>query len=216
MAVYIGKTEILYRRIGRNRYDGRFVIIQLGIRQLHRRHLTLYVLHSVTELVCQVCSLDRLDSHFLPAVLGVFFSKFPEYHLRMSSKITVNGITLRSSSQMNPVRLFQGHTVPFLEKEDIRYNTGVCVPQKGIIRKADCPQKVCPVGDIFPHRFILLIHRSAGGHHGDDTAGTDEIQRFSDEVIMDQEVVPIVSGVRHLILPKRHISDHGIKKAVRE
>ena len=117
---------------------------------------------------------------------------------------------------MNPVRLLQRHAVPFLEKENIRYNTGICVPQKGIIREPDCPQKVCPVGNISPHRFILLIHRSAGGHHGDDTAGTDEIQRFSDEVIMDQEVVPIVSGVRHLILPKRHISDHGIKKAVRE
>ena len=33
---------------------------------------------------------------------------------------------------------------------------------------------------------------------------------------MDQEIVPVIPGVRHLVLAEGHVSDHGIKKAVRE
>ena len=49
---------------------------------------------------------------------------------------------------------------------------------------------------------------------GNNTTGTYFIQCFCKEVIMDQEFVPIVFLIYHLVLSKRNISNGKIKKVI--
>ena len=70
--------------------------------------------------------------------------------------------------------------------------------------------------NVFPDGFVLLVNGPAGGDDSYHAAGTDEVEGLCNEIIVDQEVVPVVPCIRHLVLAEGDVPDHGIKKAVRE
>ena len=66
--------------------------------------------------------------------------------------------------------------------------------------------------DILPNIRILLVHGSLGGNEGDHTAGTNLVKSFCKEIIVNQEIVTVISFIWHFVCAERHIADGHIKE----
>ena len=60
------------------------------------------------------------------------------------------------------------------------------------------------------------VSLSLAGDKGDDTARPDLIQRPGKEVVVNEEIISVIPLVDHLEGAEGHISNSGVKKAVRE
>ena len=213
MPIDVGVAEVFYGRVCR---DGEIFILQFGIRYFRYGDLAMDMAHGFLKLFREGSAFDGLHRDFLPAVLGTFSRQFSQDHFRMVLKVAVDRISLFGFRQVHPVGFFHGHAVPFLKEEDVRHNTSVCIAHKGIVGQADGTEQISPVSKILPYRFVLLVHGAAGGDDSHYAAGTDQVEGFCNEIIMDQEIVPVISGIDDFVLAEGHVTDHGIKKAVRE
>lgn len=86
--------------------------------------------------------------------------------------------------------------------------------QKSVVRQADSAQKLRPLRDILSDSGVLFIHRAGRGYERDHAARSDFIERLCEKVIVDKEVVFIVSLIHELVITKRHVAYCKVKKAV--
>ena len=66
-----------------------------------------------------------------------------------------------------------------------------------------------------PHLAVFLVHGAFGGDKGDDAARTHLVQRFGDEIIVDQQVLAVVAFVMHLVAAKGDVAHRKVKEIVR-
>ena len=139
-----------------------------------------------------------------------------ENHIGVVDKIPVHRDTVFVRAEVYPIRLLRGHGVPLLEEQDVRHRFCPRISPEGILRQADGTDEVCPLCEIAADGGILLIHCPLAREHGNDSAGAHLVERLGKEIIMDEEIVLVILGVKHLELSERDISDCDIEEAVRK
>ena len=89
---------------------------------------------------------------------------------------------------------------------------------EGSVRQADRAQQVAAPGHIFPGVCVLFVHRAAadavGGDESDDAACPHLVDGLGKEVVVDQQVMPVIGPVTHPVVAKRHISNGKVENAV--
>ena len=103
----------------------------------------------------------------------------------------------------------------FLQKYNIRDCFRSRRRLKGRIRQADCSEEVRAGGDIPSDGRVLLIQRPLARNKGNDTSGAHLVKCFGEKIIVNEEVVPVITLILHLELPERDIADCGIEETVR-
>ena len=68
--------------------------------------------------------------------------------------------------------------ISFLKKQNIRNYFRAGIALEGIVGKADSTQQIRTVCQIFSGGDGLFVHCAAGSDNGDNTAGTNLVQRF--------------------------------------
>ena len=106
-----------------------------------------------------------------------------------------------------------------MQENNVHRNICPGIGPEGGVRQADRAQQVAAPGHILSGVRVLFIHRAAadavGSDKGDDTACPHLVDGLGKEVIVDQQVVPVIGPVTHPVVAKRHISDGKVKNAIR-
>ena len=206
-------AEISDFRISGKRLD---VFLQVGIRKLRFQDGSVDILHGFAQLLREICAGNGFHGKRLRRVLRIFRRKRAKNHLRMADEVGVDVKTFRGFGQPHPFRLFNGRAFTFLEEEDICNDTGARIALKSIARQANGPEKISARRHIPAHAVRLLVHGAAGANHRDNAARTHQVYRPRDKVIVNQEIVPVILPVYHLIRAKGHVSNDHVKEIVRE
>ena len=77
-------------------------------------------------------------------------------------------------------------------------------------------QQVGPLGQVFPHRRILLVHGTLGGNKCHDAPSSYLVQRFCEEIIVDQKTVLLIARVRQAIVAEGDIAHRQVYGVVRQ
>ena len=192
------------------------VFLQIGIRKLRFQDGSVDILHGFAQLLREICAGNGFHGKRLRRVLRIFRRKRAKNHLRMADEVGVDVKTFRGFGQPHPFRLFNGRAFTFLEEEDICNDTGARIALKSIARQANGPEQISVSRHIPAHAVRLLVHGAAGGNHRDNAARTHQVYRPRDKVIVNQEIVPVILPVYHLIRAKGHVSNDHVKEIVRE
>ena len=139
-----------------------------------------------------------------------------KYHVGMIDKILIHGNADLVCGKVNPISFTFDHTISLLQKDNIRYYARTCVILKGIIWQTDRTDKIGTLREIFSDGGTCLIECTTACDERHDTAGTNLIQCFCKEKVMDQEVVLIVLPIHDLELTERHVADCHVEKAIRK
>ena len=132
----------------------------------------------------------------------------------MLRKIGIHGDAVCILGQMRPVRLKVHHAVPLLEKQNVRSDFRTCIGLKCSVGKPHRTKQVCPPGQVLSDFRACLVHGSLACDKSYHPSGPYFVQRLCKEIVMDQEIVPVISLVCHLVLSERHVSDGCIKEIV--
>ena len=119
----------------------------------------------IFQLFRQVCPFQR-KAGSLHAIWSGYLCHRSKYHFRVGNKILVYGNPILILSNSNPFRLFHGNALPFLEKQDVCTDFGSRIRLKGIVRKTDRTEKLCPLCKILPYLRRCFIHGSLGCDQG--------------------------------------------------
>ena len=139
-----------------------------------------------------------------------------QHHVRVVDEVAVHLDAVFIGGQMDPFRFNIHHSVPLLEKQNVRHHLSTGSGLKGVVGKPNGPQQVGPLCDVFPGAAGALIHGEAGGDKSDDAAGTHFVQRFGDKILMDGQIQPVIPLVQYLKLAEGDIADGHIKEIVWE
>ena len=91
------------------------------------------------------------------------------------------------------------------------------VPGGLLVRAAGQPDRADQVGqggDLAARGRVAGVHGVAGGEHGDQAAGPDQVQRLDDEVVVDAVAAGVVPPVVQRDLAERHVADRQVEAAV--
>ena len=136
--IYHRIGEVLYIWVCRN---GFALQGQLFLRcQLLRFIMTTDVLHSLMQLVSQICIRNRNDRTFFLAVLGTFRCNLTQHHFRVVNKVAVEGNTLRCQPQMHPIRFDINGMVSLLQENDIRHYICTGIGTECVVGKSNGSQ----------------------------------------------------------------------------
>ena len=113
---------------------------------------------------------------------------------------------------MHPVRFNINRLFPFLQENDVAgdFRAGIC--PESVIRQADCTEQFGPLRDILPDFGGLFIHGALGSDKRHNATRTDLIQRFCEEIVVNQEILLVKAFVRKLIETKGYIANRQIKE----
>ena len=134
----------------------------------------------------------------------------------MLRKILVDGIPFRRFIEIYPVSPLHRCTVTLLQEQNVSNHAGVGIALERIVRQSNRTYQIGTVSKILTDRGILLIHRTAGSHHGYHTARTHKVKALGDKIIVDEEIVAIIPLIRHFVIAERYVTHNTVKEAVRE
>ena len=205
--VYNSKGEILHIGVSG---DGNALLFGpfLQLRRLGLPVLAPYVLDGIAKLVGQLQTLYGFHSKFLSGVLGAFSALPSQNHLWMADKIAVYGKAVLILPNVYPVGQFHLGRIPFLKKQNVRYNICPGIGPESVVGQADSAQKVRPFRQIFSGILTFCVHGVPAGDKGRNTSGAYLVQHFGGEIVMDTEMVFVVGSVRNRIISERHVA-HG-------
>ena len=167
------------------------------------------------ELLGKVCPLVRDAGGFGTETPRHHFH-LSEYHFGMLNKVAVHQDTVFIRAELYPIRLYIHNAVTLLQNQNIRNDLRSGVTLKGVVRQTDSTKQVGSLCNILTNCGIFLVHRSFARDERHNTARSEFIKGLCKEVVVDQELVLVVSLVRNFEIPERHIAHNGIKEAVRE
>ncbi len=115
---------------------------------------------------------------------------------------------------MHPGWLNVYESVSLLKEDNIGRDFCAGGVLKGVIRQSNCSEQIRSLCDILSHSGIFLVHRALRGDEGDDTAGSHLVEGTGKEIVVNKEIVLVVTLIRHLELTERNIADRRVKEAV--
>ena len=103
-----------------------------------------------------------------------------------------------------------------MQNKNVRNDLRSGVTLKGVVRQTDSTKQVGSLSNIFADSGVFLIHRSLAGNESHYAARTELVQRLGEEVVVNEELVFVVTLVRNLEIPEGYIPHNGVKEAVGE
>ena len=191
------------------------------------------MLHRFTELLFQVCAFPRIANK-LGSKRPCHNIQVAQHHFRVGTEVAVHGhmvvpfpsVLIRISVCVQQVCLYPfrqrltlhpGNLSLLQENNVHRYIRPGIGPESGVWQ-ADRAQQVAAPGHIFPGVCILFIHRAATdavrGDESDNAACPHLVDGLGKEVVVDQQVVPVIGPVTHPVVAKRYISNGKVENAV--
>ena len=134
----------------------------------------------------------------------------------MLHKIAVHRNTVLIGIKVYPIWLCVNHSVTLLQKENVARNLCACVCSESVIRQSDSSEQLGSLSNILAYFGACLIHCSLRGNERNNTARTNFIKSLCEKVIVNEELLGVVSAVVDLKIAKRHIADNHIKVVVWE
>ena len=134
----------------------------------------------------------------------------------MLHKIAVHRNAVLIGIKVYPIWLDVCNAVTLLQKENVTCNLCACVCSKSVVGQSDGSEQLGSLGNIFAYFGACLIHCSLRGNERNDTACTDFIKSLCEKVVVNEELLGVVSAVVDLEISKRHIADNHIKVVVWE
>ena len=167
------------------------------------------------ELLGKVCPLVRNAGGFGTETPRHHFH-LSEYHFGMLNKVAVHQDTVFIRAELHPIRLYIHNAITLLQNKNVRNDLRSGVTLKGVVRQTDSTKQVGSLSNILSDSGVLLVHRSLAGDESHYAARTELVQGFGEEVVVDEELVLVVTLVRNLEIPEGYIPHNGIKEAVGE
>lgn len=171
------------------------------------------ILDCLCKLFAERFARRGLTGNVLP-VLGCGLHKLSQYHIGMFDKVGVDGQAVRGCVQMHPVRVGDDGPLPLLQKEDVARDVGARFRAEGIVGQADRPDELGALREVAPHGGAFLVQRTLGGNERHDAARPDLVQRFGEEVVVDQEVLRVVARVRDREGAEGNVAHGGVEELV--
>ena len=134
----------------------------------------------------------------------------------MLYKVAVHRNAVLVCAEMHPIRLNIYNAVTLLQNENIRNDFRSGITLEGVIRQTDSAEQVGSLCDILADCGIFLVHCSFARNECHNAARSEFIKGLCKEVVVDQELVLVVSLVGNFEIPERHIAHNGVKEAVGE
>ena len=212
LTIYNSKAEVAYGRVSRDR-----AIFLLTFRVINfvLHHRPIDILNCIRQELFQTAAVSRQAGRFR-TIWTAHFLHGSKHHIRIIYKILIHGQTIYINAKVDPFRQLIDHAITFLQNENICGDfCSRCILER-IIGQSDCSEQLRSLCQIFAYRRIFLIHRAFTSDERDNTAGPHLIHGAGKEIVMDQEVILVVSLVHNLKRAKRYITNGGIKKAVRQ
>ena len=209
LAVYKGIRIVLYARICGNG----IVLFFCQFIAFHISNLCMSLGYRFFQSIGKVHTIFCAARWFFSERAGAH-NHITKYHVGMIDKILIHGNTVLVCGKVNPIGFTFNHTISFLQKDNIRHYARTCVILKGIVGQTDRTDKIGTLREIFSDGGTCLIECTAACDERHDTAGTNLIQCFCKEKVMDQEVVLIVLPIHNLELTERHVTDCHVEKAI--
>ena len=132
----------------------------------------------------------------------------------MRQIVAVERYSIFGFRALHPLRQLLRGAVTLLEKENIRRDLRARVVLKGIVRQAYRAQQVSLLRQRLAYLAVFLIHCTLAGDKGHDAARSRLVERFHQEVIMDEKILLVVPLVMDVVAAKRHVADRKIKEVV--
>ena len=167
------------------------------------------------ELLGKVCPLVRDAGGFGTETPRHHFH-LSEYHFGMLNKVPVHQDTVFICAELYPIRLYIHNAVTLLQNKNVRNDFRPGISLKGVVRQTDSAKQVSSLSNILSDSGVFLIHRSLAGDESHYAARTELVQGFGEEVVVDEELVLVVTLVRDFEIPEGYIPHNGIKEAVGE
>ena len=134
----------------------------------------------------------------------------------MLNKVPVHQDTVFIRAELYPIRLYIHNAVTLLQNKNVRNDLRSGVTLKGVVRQTDSTKQVGSLSNILSDSGVFLIHRSLAGDESHHAARTEFVQGLGKKVVVNEELVLVVTLVRNLEIPEGYISHNGIKEAVGE
>ena len=131
-------------------------------------------------------------------------------------KIAVHCNTILIGIKVYPIWLCINYTVTLLQKENIARDLCACVCSESVIGQSDSSEQLGSLSNIFAYFRTCLIHCSLRGNERNDTACTNFIKSLCEKVVVNEELLGVVTAVIDLKITKRHIADNYIEVVVWE
>ena len=147
------------------------------------------------------------------AVPAAFQHHVTQHHVRVLHKIVVHG-DAGGIVQIHPCRVGVDDVVPPLQKKNVGGDLGACAAGEGVLRQTDRAQQLRPLCQIPAHLRAGLVHGAFAGDERHKAARTHFVQRFGEEIVMDQKIVLVIPLVGNFVLSERHVANGGIEKTV--
>ena len=119
-------------------------------------------------------------------------------------------MTFFSAVQMHPIRNDVDRMVTLLQEDDVGHDFCACVLLKGIVWQTNSTKQFRPLCQIPPCIRVLGIHGITACHKSDHTAGTNLIQSFGEEIVVDGESQLIIRLIGYLVVTERYIAHSQI------
>ena len=199
--------EVLY--IGCCR-DGFGFFALISFRKLHGLIGSLNVGNRFFQKIGQLRTRNRTDGNIILAVRGAFQNRVTQNHFRVVYKVAVHGVSFFGAVQMHPIRNDVNRMVTLLQEDDVGHDFCACVLLKGIVWQTNGTKQFRPLCQIPPCIRVLGIHGITACHKSDHTAGTNLIQSFGEEIVVDGESQLIIRLIGYLVVTERYIAHSQI------
>ena len=207
LSFHHGIAEVLHIGVCRQGPALRFRLCNVRHLRSSFQILPFQLLHSLTELVCQICTFYRDDRSFFFAILCAFGGQLSQNHLRVVHKVAVDGDSICRLSQLHPCGFMVYGAVAFLQKDDVTDNIGARIGAECVVWQADCSQQIRTLRNMLPGSRILTVQRITAGDKCHNAAGPHLVDGFRKEIIVDAEVQLVIRFVVDFIIAKRYVAD---------
>ena len=139
-----------------------------------------------------------------------------EYHFGVVKEIAVYGNTLVVLAYIAPIGHFHSHFLTLLQEYYIGCYLCSCVRFESVVRQTDSADKVSSFRKVLTDLRILLVKRSLCCDESYNAVRSYLVQRFCKEIVVNVEILLIVTLVEYSIRAKRNVADSCVKVVVGE
>ena len=139
----------------------------------------------------------------------------------MPNKILIDGnrpVGCFDRGQILPGVSVHGRTRrPLLQKQNVGCNFRSRIRLECCVGKPDRCDEIGAFGQMTADRRVLLVHRVATGDQSQHASGTNLVQGFRQEVIVNgagERGRASIGGIVNRIIAERNIADHGVEEIV--